>query len=78
MANFITVHGIHPESAEKFIFYVDADTIEAIIPADKAQQELGYKSTLIVKNSERGYDVTETITSLIKKLRKNTDETETE
>lgn len=86
MTNFISVHGL-TKNLEKFVFYVDKTLIEAIIPAGKEQAELGYKTTLIMKNGERAYDITEVPSTMIRRLKQQslrtneaheTDETETE
>lgn len=80
MAKFIKLHTLAKDSDKKVKFYISAEEITTIFPVVDERHALGFRSTIVIKGKEqRGYDVTEPMHVILKRLEESTtDETETE
>ena len=78
MSKFIMLHSLSPEG-EPFKFYVNASEVVAVTPVLDEAKEKGFRSTVIIKGeSQHGFDVTETMPTILKRLEGATGSDETE
>lgn len=78
MSKFIMLHSLSP-AGEPFKFYVNASEVVAVIPVLDKAKEKGFRSAVIFKgDAQHGFDVTETIPTILKRLEGATGSNETE
>ena len=71
------IHSLSPEG-EPFKFYVNASEVVAVTPVLDAAKEKGFRSGVIIKGeSQHGFDVTETMPTILKRLEGATGSDET-
>lgn len=66
---FIPVHGLNKDN-QAFRFFVDAETIAVIYPADDESVERGYRTELVLKSNHNlgSVLVTEKMETIIKRI----------
>lgn len=76
MTHFIMLHAIGAKG--RFLFYVNANEIEAVTPYQGDDPDL--RSTVVLKGGTHGYDVTDNFKTIMKRIQnvQGLNETETE